>query len=264
MSGRLGAALEVERLKLLTTRMWWILLLIMVVYVAFIAGVFALVYNVTAGDPTAGAPASDVSTIYTIGLAIGYPFIIGVLAMTAEYRYQTLTPTFLAEPSRGVVLTAKLVVNLLFGFVAGLLAMATGVLVAAPILVLGDSATALGEADTWSAIARACLAMALWTGIGVGLGTLVRNQIAGVVIIIAFSQLIEPVARAVLSIWETTSDIAQYLPGAAAEAMAGASLFNFGGDAPMLEWWQAALVMAGYVALFVLLGGRTTLRRDVT
>jgi hypothetical protein len=32
----------------------------------------------------------------------------------------------------------------------------------------------------------------------------------------------------------------------------------------LLDWWQGALVLAGYAVLFCLLGARVSLRRDVT
>ena len=270
MTTRLRTALRVEWLKLLTTRMWWVLLLVMIGYVGFTAVFIAFALGAVPEDAGSGAPPLEDRTtllaVYTLGLPLGYvfPVVLGVLAMTTEYRYQTLTPTFLAEPRRGLVMTAKLAVNLLLGLVAGVLAMATSTLAAAPIVALTGHETMLDDPQVWRSLGQACLAMALWTGIGVGLGAVLRNQVAGVVVIIAFSQLIEPIARIGLNAWSATRDIAQFLPGAAADAMAGASIYTIGSTGPALEWWQGGLVLAGYTALFALLGARVTLRRDVT
>lgn len=269
MTRRLRTALRVEWLKILTTRMWWVLLLVMIGYVGFTSVFIAFALGSVPQDAGPQAPTLDDRTllaVYTLGLPLGYvfPVVLGVLAMTTEYRYQTLTPTFLGEPRRGLVVTAKLAVNLLLGLFAGVLALATSTLTAAPIVALTGHETMLGDPQLWRSLGQACLAMALWTGIGVGLGAVLRNQVAGVVVIIAFSQLIEPIARIGLNAWSATRDIAQFLPGAAADAMAGASIYTIGSSVPMLEWWQGGLVLAGYTVLFALLGARLTLRRDVT
>ena len=50
------------------------------------------------------------------------------------------------------------------------------------------------------------------------------------------------------------------------DTLVGASVFSImgaaGADAP--EWWVGGLVLAGYAALFLLLGYLTTWRRDVS
>src|SRR3546814_17803473 len=50
---------------------------------------------------------------YTVGASLGYvfPLIVGALAMTGEFRHQTITPTLLYQPLRSTVLFAKLAVN---------------------------------------------------------------------------------------------------------------------------------------------------------
>lgn len=268
--GGLRTALRVEWLKVRTTRMWWILLLVMVGYVGLTAAFIAFAFGALP-EAAPGAPSLDDRTtllvMYTLGLPLGYvfPVVLGVLAITTEYRYQTLTPTFLGEPRRGLVLTAKLLVSFALGLVAGVLALAASVVAAAPIVALTGHAVMLDDPLIWRSLAQACLGMALWAAIGVGLGALLRNQVAAVVAIIAFSQLVEPIARFGLNAWSATRDIAQFLPGAAADAMAGASVYNVGSVAPqLLQWWQGGLVLATYAALFCLLGGRLTLQRDVT
>jgi ABC-2 type transport system permease protein len=272
MIGRQVTALRVEWLKVITTRMWWILLLVMVGYVGFTAAFFAFALAALPEAAAPGMPSPDdrstLLTIYTLGLPLGYvfPVVLGVLAITTEYRYQTLTPTFLGEPRRDLVLVAKLLVSFVLGLGAGVLALGASVGAAAPIIALTGHAAMLGDPLIWRSIAQACLGMALWAAIGVGLGALLRNQVAAVVVIIAFSQLVEPIARIGLTAWSATRDIAQFLPGAAADAMAGASVLNLGSPAApqLLQWWQGGLVLTGYAALFCLLGALTTLRRDVT
>jgi ABC-2 type transport system permease protein len=60
--------------------------------------------------------------------------------------------------------------------------------------------------------------------------------------------------------------VGQFLPGAAGDALVGASIFTMlGGEgAAALEWWQGGLVLAAYAVVFGAIGAATTWRRDVT
>ena len=264
-----ATALRVEVRKQLTTRLWWGLLVVMAAYVAVVAGFLTIAFSQEAG--TVGGPpvaALDDETqrhvLYTLVMPLAYvfPVLIGTLSITAEYRYQTLTPTFLAEPRRTVVLAAKLVVATALGLLFGVVGAAAGA--AAVAAVRGLTGAPLGlDAEILQALAQVVLGMALWAAVGVGVGTLVRNQVAAVVVIIAFSQLVEPLARIALSSWDATRSVSQYLPGAAGDAMAGASLYTLGSPLELLEWWQGALVLAAYAVVLFAVGTRLTLRRDV-
>src|SRR5690606_13366341 len=114
------AAVRSEIQKIVTTRIWWILLVVLVVYVALLAGFLGAAFGGIFGDDsTAPAMPSDVvaPVIYSVATAIGYvfPLLLGTLAVTGEFRHQTLTPTFLATPRRGRVLLAKVITLALFG-----------------------------------------------------------------------------------------------------------------------------------------------------
>ena len=62
--------------------------------------------------------------VFQIGTRAGMLFaaIAGALAITAEFRYGTIRPTFLVEPRRSPVLAAKLTISALTGLAYGLLA----------------------------------------------------------------------------------------------------------------------------------------------
>jgi ABC-2 type transport system permease protein len=264
-----GTALRVEVRKTLTTRMWWILLLVMAAYVAVIAGFLAIAFSQeagTIGGPPTGALDDETQrrVLYTLVMPLAYvfPVLVGTLSITAEYRYQTLTPTFLAEPRRSVVLVAKLVVATVLGLLFGLVGATAGAGAVAGVRVLTGDPPGL-DGEIVQALAQVVLGMGLWAAVGVGVGSLVRNQVAAVVVIIAFSQLVEPIARVALSAWDATRSVSQYLPGAAGDAMAGASLYTLGSPVELLPWWQGALVLAGYAVVLFALGSRLAVRRDV-
>jgi len=270
-------ALGSEFEKVFTTRMWWLLALLLVGYVAFLAGGFGAFLGWAVENPDAAANAGNTQLppgmqlaplIYSFASSIGYvfPVLLGALAVTGEFRHRTLTPTFLAEPHRSVVLGAKFVSELLLGAGFGVIAFLTSVGTGAAALAAFGLDTELGEPDTWALIGRGVLAMALWATIGVGLGSLVPNQVAAIVIVLAFTQFIEPILRLAASLNDVTATIGQFLPGAASDALVGASFYSIAsvGAAESLDWWQGGLVLLAIGVVATLIGGATTWRRDVT
>lgn len=271
------AAIRSEFAKIFTVRMWWVLLLVLVAYVAFTAGLLAAVFGglgehmvATGGNVPALPAAALPPVIYSIASSIGYvfPVLFGTLATTGEFRHQTLTPTFLAQPNRGTVLAAKLVALAVMGAVYGVASLVASVGLGASILTATGNSAALGDPDTWAMIARVILAMSMWAIIGVGLGALIPSQVAAIVIVLAFTQFVEPVLRLVASFWEWTAEIGTFLPGAASDALVGSSIFtSLGattGEVQSLEWWQGGLVLLALAVAAAGIGYVTSWRNDVT
>ncbi len=274
----LAAATRSEVTKTFTTAGWWILALVLVVYVGSSAGGLGFVLAATAsgnlGDVGTGMGGIDGSVvagvIYSLAASLGYvfPLLIGTLMVTAEFRHETLTPTFLATPRRGIVLSGKVLVGILMGAVFGLLALISTVGPGAAFLAVFGLDTALGSSDTWAMFGRTALALILWTIIGIGVGTLVRNQVAAVVIVLAFTQFVEPIARLGGNFVDGLREVTHYLPGAASDALVGFSIFNTMGSDPSaaagIEWWAGGLVLAGYALVLLVLGHLISWRRDVS
>lgn len=265
---RFTGALRAEFAKLVTTRIWWVLAIILAVYVAFTAGVLGAAFGGLLGPEEELDIEGMHESIYSVSVTVGYvfPVILGTLSITGEVRHQTLTPTFLATPRRGVVLAAKLVALFVFGVLYGIVALAASVAIGAALLSAGGLETGLDDPDTWLMFARALLAMGIWAVIGVGLGTLIPNQIAAIVVLIAFTQFVEPILRTVGGFVEGFAEVGRFLPGAAGDALVGSSIFAAmsGGSADLLEWWQGGLVLLGFAVVAALIGALTTWRRDVT
>lgn len=271
-------AVRAEFSKVLTTRMWWILALVLFGYIGLLSGGLAALFGGiqsgaisprAGGTGAQGAPSAATlpPLIYSFASSVGYvfPVLLGALATTGEFRHQTLTPTFLANPKRGGVLGAKTVTMLVFGAVFG----AVGLLAAAGIgaLVVNEFGVdpLLGESDTWALFGRVILAMALWATIGVGLGVLVPSQVASIVIVLAFTQFVEPLLRLASTFTEATAGIGRFLPGAASDALVGASFFTFASPATsVLDWWQGGIVLLAYAILATVVGYFTSWRKDVT
>lgn len=264
-----------EVAKVLTTRIWWVLALVLFGYIAVLAGglsgLFGAIHsgaiNASMGRGQAPPAAQLPALIYSFASSVGYvfPVLLGALAVTGEFRHQTLTPTFLAAPRRGRVLAAKLTTLVGFGAVLGVVALLASVGVGAVVLGALGVDPQFGDSDTWALIGRSVLAMALWAGVGVGLGALVPNQVASIVIVLAFTQFIEPLLRLASTFTDATAGVGRFLPGAASDALVGASFFSIAAPgASVLDWWQGGLVLLGYAVVLTLLGYAVTFRRDVT
>ncbi|UOE26912.1 ABC transporter permease [Agromyces soli] len=268
-----------EFLKVTTTRMWWLLAIIMFAYLAFIAGGLAALFGFTIANPDAaaatGASAPSLGDmplaplVYSFATSMGYVFavIIGVLAVTGEFRHRTLTATFLATPQRTTVLGAKLLAQLPIGAGFGVIAFLASVGAGAAMLAVFGLDTMLDQSDTWAMIGRGILAMALWAAIGAALGSVVPNQVAAIVIVLAFTQFVEPLLRLATSFSDATAAIGKFLPGSASDSLVGASFYALatpGGAGEMLVWWQGGLVLLGIAVVLAVIGGATSWRRDVS
>jgi ABC-type transport system involved in multi-copper enzyme maturation permease subunit len=268
------AALVAEYRKLVTTRLWWVLLVVMAGYMAFLAGILAWALSqgaMASGGQDTGpvdlSTESIVRSVYTVTVSLGYvfPLLVGALLVTAEYRHHTLTPTLLAEPSRDRVVAAKLAVGAALGLFFGLVGTAVSTGVGAAVLALLHRPTGLDEGSTWRTLGLSVVALGVWALIGVALGTVITNQVAVIVVGLAFTQFLEPVLRTVLALTSWGKGIGKFLPGSAGEAITGGSLYATGGLAELLShWWAGLLVLLGYAAVLVVIGRLTTLRRDVT
>ena len=262
--------------KLLTTRLWWVLALILIGYVGFTAGLLAGLLGAM-GDQLGTQPGAPqlppgalAPVVYSTVTSVGYvfPLILGTLAITSEVRYQTLTPTFLAQPRRGFVLGAKLIVLGVAGAVFGVVGLLASMGLGAPILAATGSDAALDNSDTWALAGRIVLAMALWAVIGVGVGSLIQNQIAAIVVVLAFTQFVEPILRFGTSIWDWTAAVGRFLPGAASDALVGSSVFTAfgmgGGTVDVLTWWQGGIVLLAIAIAVAIAGYLTAWKRDIT
>jgi len=112
--------------------------------------------------------------------------LAGVLVVTSEYRFGTIRPTFLFTPRRSRVIGAKLAAGLLAGAAFGLIGELLGFGIGSVILSARDVTVTLGNGDIALLLLGTLAATALWGGIGVGLGSIVRNQIAAVIGLLAW------------------------------------------------------------------------------
>ncbi len=264
MSGLVGN----ELLKLRTTRMWWILLLAAVALLALVAALNAAFAGQTINGTPSGIGSPDdpavLRTLYGAALSTGsiFPLVIGILGMTGEYRHKTITPSLLAVPRRGRLVAAKVIAYLLVGLGMGVVMTAAVVAAAGTTLASRGYPLGLGADGVPRTLALAVLGCGIWAVFGLGLGTLVRNQIAAIVIALGAELLVEQLLVFFLNKLSYGGQVAQFLPSAANQAIAAGS--TAGLDSRLLPWWGGALTLTGWGVLFAVLGLLMTTRRDVT
>lgn len=249
-------ALSSEFLKLFTTKVWiWLL----IVVAALTAGLVTLIV-INVPDDVSNVD-QDIAEFTTVLSPIAYVVAatIGIIGITGEFRHQTITPTLLSIPQRALTVFAKIVVFMLFGALLGVIfALLLGG-IAQPVLSGKGYDLSLSDDVVSQALMGAVLVSALFGVIGVGLGTLLRNQVATVVTTILFLFVIENILMAIKHV----QSIYPYLPGGAAKAIMAPSI-----DVPdgvtLLDSSQATLVLAAWAVGLAVLGSITTLGRDVT
>jgi ABC-2 type transport system permease protein len=231
--------------------------------------VFAVAAN---GDP--GHALNFPQTIHQRRMLLGAGYgtmqvlapILGVLSITTEYRNKTITTSLILVPIRSRVIAAKVVVVALWSIFMVILSLVTVAAVGLPWnAALGGSASQIF--DQVGAVLPGLLAATVLLGLfGLGFGTLVKNQVAGILITIGGTFILEGIlvalARAIFHY-----DL-NWLPNGAGGALAGDVARGFGStrDATtqVLEWWQGGLVMLLWGVVPLTIGYYTTFRRDVT
>lgn len=265
----MAGAIRAELLKFFTTRLWWGMAIGIFLAGAAFALLFGLLFTGAFGEESMqGMPTGDATqvanSVYTGGLSIGYLLMltIGVIQIGSEYRHHTITSTFLAQPHRLRVIAAKVVALLAIGAGYGLVSLAGSVLVGALVLTArGEEAFPSG--DVARTLALSLLVLGLWALIGLGVGILIPNQVAALLIGVGVAWIVEPLLGLALRAFEFgRENLAPYMPSEATNAIIDA--VQQSPDQQRLEWWAAALTLTAWAAVLAGAGSVLTARRDVS
>ena len=267
-------AVHAELLRVFSLRAWWIFAIVLALYVGVTAGGFAFFVSAETEGGPGPLPAEVAAPLFyssTTSVALVVPLLFGALLATSEYRWRTLTPSLLAQPRRGVVLLGRLVVAALVGALYGVIGSLVSVAAGAPVLAAMGTDPLLGDPEVWGLLARTALACALWSLLGLGLGALLTSQVAAIVIVLVFTQFVEPILRIVAGLADWSAEAARYLPGAATDSLVGAGILasigqidpTVPGMIEPLTKLEGGLVLAALSLVLVAIAAATTLRRDV-
>ncbi len=231
---------------------------------AAVAGIIA--YNMRNDPIEAGAA----GVILTGGTSFSpLPFvavfmgIMGVFSFGHEYRHGTILSTLAAVPRRGSLATAKCLVLVAWSLAVAVVSVGLNWLVG---WILSGQSLPLTDNPAGPALVGYLCYVVLWALLGLGLGSLLRNLPAAMVVLLVVPLVVEPLVSALtlLPALESIREFVYYLPFTAGKTMlesmdmtqlGGGQETTFG-DAPgrvtsgltFAAW--AALLLAPAVALF--------------
>jgi ABC-2 type transport system permease protein len=141
------------------------------------------------------------------------------------------------------------------------LTVALALAVATPWLRARGIDVDLGASSTLRIIVGGIIASGIWGVIGIGVGALLRNQVAAVVGIVLYRFLIEGILSAIPKV----KSAYPYLPGGATNSLLTTNDPNVNdGSLHLLSPWVGGALLLAYGLVFAIVGTMLTVRRDVT
>jgi hypothetical protein len=247
--------ISAELLKLRSTRSAWIPLT-----VALAMAIGAVVANISTaghgGDPHL-SPATLPGLLRGSGgqLVDGAVLLCWIVLSAGEFRHRTSVTTFLGEPLRLRIVSAKLITAALTGAAVGLLAEALSAATSAAALSAHHVPLVWSQPGVLGTVLAVPLLAALYGMLGVGLGLLLRHTAAAVGLALMWAFVIEGIIPALTH----QPGIIRWLPEAAASAV----LHGASPAATTLSALPALAVLAGYAAALAGAGAALTARREI-
>jgi len=239
-----------ELLGLRTIRAPWALAVIAIV-ITMGNALLPVVGAGQAGDPSIGTGGALLAVLGAISRGSAVCLLLGVLAVTREFRHGTATATFLRSPRRGRVLVAKAVA-------AALVATAFGMVDLVVVLTVGLPSGAVQASmlnpDVLLREAGLILAYPLYAVLGVGIGAILLYQPLAIVLPLAWLLFAESLLlHLVPKSWTPWS-----LDGVTA------ALANAGEYPHVLPVPIGGAALLGYAVFLMSLGVIRVVRHDIT
>jgi ABC-2 type transport system permease protein len=191
--------------------------------------------------------AEDQRGLLSVGSLAGvFSALAGVMLVTSEYRYGTIRPTFLFTPKRSRVLAAKIAAGLLAGLIFGILGEGLGFAIGYAALSARGIHLALNGSQVTLLVLGTFAATALWGAIGVGLGAIVRSQVAAIIGLLAWGFVAENLLFAFVP------SVGRFAPVHAGDGFIGLTtdhLLHATAGGLVLIAWTAALALAATTLL---------------
>jgi ABC-type transport system involved in multi-copper enzyme maturation permease subunit len=261
------AIMRSEWLKLRTTAVPWVLTGIALLVNALLILVIFLNRPGSNGPGGGGSSSLGFTVPHTtqqlrnlVGSGFqGYLFalLLGTLVVTTEFRHKTVTTSFLVTPVRSMLVAGKLLTAAVLGAL-----LAVVMLVAT---VIGGGLTLAARGGSFSDMVHQIpsvapgmiLVFALFAILGVGVGSVLTNQVAAIIVVLGWFIILEGILVSLVHGAE------RWVPTGAATAAANLTRGR-GVDFGLFAWWQGALLMLFYGLFFAALGSFILTRRDIT
>jgi ABC-type transport system involved in multi-copper enzyme maturation permease subunit len=260
------ASVRSEWLKLRTTAVPWVLGGIALVITAL--SILLIFVNGSTTGPGSGTGTTHAGTIphspqelrNLVGAGLGsyiFALLLGTLCVTSEFRHKTVTTSFLVTPRRPRFVGAKLLTSAILSAVLAV------VLLVATVIGGGLALAAKGGSfsdmvhQIPSVAPGMILVFALFGILGVGVGSVLTNQIAAIIVCLGWFLILEQI---IVALWHGT---ARWVPSGAASAASNLTRGR-GADFGLFNAWQGALLMLLYGLVFAVVGSVILTRRDIT
>jgi ABC-2 type transport system permease protein len=212
--------------------------------------VAVVLLSTLAGDPKT---IDDKLDALNVGGVLSIPLLIfGIVGATGEFRHHTLAPAVLIAPDRVRLTLARLIAYVATALGVAVIMLAVGMAIGLPILA-GQPGPDHGGHEYLRLIGGGLLAVGLTAALGVGVGVLLRNQVAAVVGSLVWLFILEPLIPL------ASDEVSKY------GVLNSAGSLGIGGghqsDTPTFAGALAALV--AWTAAFVVAGVLVDRRRDV-
>ncbi|MGW3964317.1 ABC transporter permease [Amycolatopsis sp. NPDC005003] len=246
--------LAVERIKLFSTRSpWWCALITLALAIGFAA--------IVAGATDSAESLSVAATQFGASqFGIAVVMVLAALAVTTEYRFNTIRTTFQAVPHRSPALVAKAVVVALLALVLGEIAAfgAWGL----GVLMRPKDNLSLHTTQDWLNVAGLGPVFAVSAVLAVALGILVRHSAGAIALLLIYYLAVEELVQLIPKVghhiheWLPFNVANKFLRGAAAGGDGPAP-----SDSPLSPGWALAY-FAGIALVFLLVALGVAKKRD--
>jgi ABC-2 type transport system permease protein len=186
-------------------------------------------------------------------------FVLGVLVITTETRYQTITPTLLATPNRWKIVTAKMILCAIVGAVFSLACIVLTVIMAVPWLKSRGVDGSWGPHQVPAGLLGVFVIYVLYALFGLGFGALVRNQIVAITV----GVLTLVVGQTILLAIPGVKHAYPVFPNGASYAILSPHN-DFGGGIHLMSTAGGVIVMLLWAVIPAVIGAGYSLNRDIT
>jgi len=242
------AQTRAELLKIRTTRTTAGIVLGMVALIllfSLLSGLLTKAPNLTSTEDQRG--------LLSVGSLAGvFSALAGIMLVTNEYRHGTIRPTFLFTPRRSQVIEAKLASGLLAGIAFGVVGEGLGFAIGYACLASRGIDYALNSGQTTLLLVGTLAGVALWGALGVGIGTVVRNQVGSIIGLLAWGFIAENLLFAFVP------SIGRFAPAHASDALIGLTTTH------LLPAAAGGAILLAWTIAFALTAVTLTAHRDVT
>jgi ABC-2 type transport system permease protein len=228
----MGNLIKAELRKILTTKMWWALLIPAVALALGWAWLSALFFTDVAdglGNALDDAGVdfnldelawSSLALTRAMNFATLFPMVFGALSVASELSRRTITTSFLTASSRGAVLGAKAIVYAAWGFVYGVVV----AICASFGVLIGSGSKVLPSGGDWMLILLSgVIACVLWTLFGMGVGALFGSPVGTLVTLLIYAGLVGPLSELLLTGFTEGSHLAGFMPNGSANGLTGST-----------------------------------------